>query len=507
MRSAAKSVILFLAICIACKVSAQSNGPVAKTDKGYIRGVTENNIQVFKGIPYAAPPVGDLRFMPPAAHAAWADTLAATQFGPVATQCFGNKVFGSEDCLSLNLYTPKADDHKRAVVMWVHGGSLTGGSGKSMNGHAFADRDDIVTITINYRLGAFGFLYMGDVGKRYAQSGNCGVLDVIAALKWINQNVASFGGDPNKVTIMGESAGAKLISAVLVSPLSKGLFQQYIAESGSVQCVRDTVTAKNERLRILKKMGLTSIDIRKLLTLTADSIMKIQGIITDGIGGNSCFGPVYDGKVIATDAYKYAASNQLPKIKAIIGTNEYEAALFIGPKVDLTDANKTIFRPLFEDGAPMVNVAYQRQLKTDSPYAALIKVLTQYMYQMHSYRFAKVLAQNNTPVWMYRFKYNNGKPFGAKHAEELQYIWNPNPDAVTDSTKKQLTINLHNAWVAFIKTGNPNISSLPQWPTYNSNTRQVMQFDSTSTVSGLKEVYDDKNFPSQVFMMRERVKN
>lgn len=502
MPPAIRSIILFMAICIACKVSAQNNDPVIKTDKGYIRGTIENNIQVFKGIPYAAPPVGNLRFMPPIAHAAWADTLATTNFGPAATQYSGNKVIGSEDCLSLNLYTPKADDYKRAVVVWIHGGSLTNGSGKGMNGHAFADHDDIVTITINYRLGAFGFLYMGDVDKRYAQSGNCGVLDVITALKWIKQNIASFGGDPNRVTIMGESAGAKLISAVLVSPLSKGLFQQYIAESGSVQCVRDTVTAKNERLRILNKMGLTSKDVRKLLTLPADSIMKIQGVITDGIGGNSCFGPVYDGNVIPMDGYKYAASKELPKIKALIGTNEYEAALFVGPKVDLTDANKTVFKPLFEDGAPMVYADYQQQLKTDSPYAAVVKILTQYMYQMHSYRFAKVLVQNNIPVWMYRFKYNNGKPFGAKHAEELQYLWNTNPGAITDSTKKQLTNNMHATWVAFIKTGDPNTPSQPQWPKYTSNTRQVMIFDSTDAVTGLKEVYDDKNFPSQVFMLR-----
>ncbi|WP_183575289.1 carboxylesterase/lipase family protein [Mucilaginibacter sp. X5P1] len=503
MLSRIRYIILFLAICIACKASAQNNDPVVKTDKGYIRGIVENNVQVFKGIPYGAPPVGDLRFMPPAAHATWTDTLAATKFGPIATQYSGNKVIGSEDCLSLNLYTPKTDNHKRAVVVWIHGGSMTNGSGKGMNGHAFADHDDIVTITINYRLGAFGFLYMGDVDKRYAQSGNCGVLDVIAALKWIKQNITSFGGDPNRITIMGESAGAKLISAVMVSPQSRGLFQQCILESGSVQCIRDTVTAKNERLRLLNKMGLISNDVRNLLTLPADSIMKIQGIITEGIGGNSCFGPVYDGKVILMDGYKYAAGKEQPPIKALIGTNEYEAAAFVGPNSDLKDANNTIFKPLFEDDAPIVYAAYQQQLKTDSPYAAEVKILTQYMYQMHSYRFARVLAQNNIPVWMYRFKYDNGKSFGAKHGEELQYIWNTNtPNTITDSVKKQLTINLHGAWIAFIKTGNPNISSLPQWPKYNSNTRQVMMFDTTDSVTGLKDVYDDKSFPSQVFMLK-----
>jgi len=494
-------VIFLLVICTACKVSAQNL--VVKIGKGYIKGLTENGISVFKGIPYAAPPIGTLRFMPPVEHSSWADTLSATKFGSVATQTSGNKVIGSEDCLSLNLYTPKADNRKRAVVVWVHGGSMTSGSGKGMNGHAFADRDDIVTITINYRLGAFGFLYLGDADKRYAESGNCGVLDVIAALKWINKNIAAFGGDPQRVTIMGESAGAKLISAVLVSPLSKGLFSQYIAESGSVQCIRDTITAKNERLRILQQMELGQNDVLKLLTLPADSIMKIQGIVCEGIGGNSFFGPVYDGKVIKQDGYQYAAGTNMPRIKALIGTNEYEAALFFNPNQDLDRNNKAYLKALFGDDYPMVYAKYQQQLKTDSPYAAGVKVLTQYMYQMHSYRFAKVLAQNNIPVWVYRYKYDDDKPFGAKHGQELQYLWNTrDPNTITDNTKKQLTQNMHGAWVAFIKTGNPNIATLPQWPVYNSNARRVMAFDTTDKVIGLKEVYNDKSFPSQVFMLK-----
>ena len=151
----------------------------------------------------------------------------------------------------------------------------------------------------------------------------------------------------------------------------------------------------------------------------------------------------------------------------------------------------------------MVYAKYHQQLKTDSPYAAGVKVLTQYMYQMHSYRFAKVLAQNNIPVWMYRFKYDDGKPFGAKHAQELQYIWNTRDvNSITDNAKKQLTINMHGAWVAFIKTGNPNVATLPQWPGYNNNTHQIMAFDTTDNVIGLKEVYNDNNFPSQVFMLK-----
>jgi len=500
-----KITIRFSALClvvlITLKASAQT--PVVKTKAGYIRGVTENGIAVFKGIPYAQPPVDDLRYLPPVEHAAWADTLNTKAFGSIAAQPFGNKPTGSEDCLSLNLYTPAADNHKRAVVVWVHGGSMTNGSGKGMDGHAFADKDDIVTITINYRLGALGFLYLGDVDKKYAQSGNLGLLDVVMALRWIRQNITAFGGDTNRVTVMGVSAGAKLLGAVMVSPASKGLYSQAILESGSVQCIRDSITSKNERFRLLAQLGLGQNDAAKLLTLPADSIIKAQGKICEGIGGNSQFGPVYDGVTITEDAYKYAAGN-LSGIKAIIGTNENEGAAFTGPNNNYVDADNAIFKPLFQNDAPMAYAYYQRQLKTDSPYAAAVKTLTQYMYQMHSYRLAKVLTNQNVPVWMYRYKYQNGKPFGARHGDELHYIWSADKILASndDAAKKQLAAGLHGSWVAFIKTGDPNTSALPQWPKYSNSTRQVMIFDTTDTVTPLKEVYDDKDFPSAVFILK-----
>lgn len=497
-----KKNLVLLLCCITLKLSAQI--AVVKTDKGYIRGLTENNIPVFKGIPYAQPPVGSLRYMPPVAHTAWKDTLSTTGFGSSATQPEGKKVTGTEDCLYLNLYTPAADNHKRAVVVWVHGGSMTNGSGSGMNGHAFTDKDDIVTITINYRLGALGFLYMGDVDKKYAQSGNLGLLDVIAALKWIHRNIAAFGGDPDRVTVMGESAGAKLLSAVMVAPASKGLYKQAILESGSVSCIRDIATAKNERGRLLKQLGLTPGDARKLLTMPADSIIKAQGIICEGIGGNSQFGPVYDGVTIPEDGYKYAQSGKLAGIRAIIGSNENEGAAFTGPNANYSNANNDIFKPLFQNDAPMAYAYYQRQLKTDSAYAAAVKTLTQYMYQMHSYRFAKALSTAGTSVWVYRYKYQNGKPPGARHGDELHYIWGAEKilNSNDDAAKKQLARSLHGTWVAFIKTGNPNMSDAPQWPKYYSNTREVMVFDSTDSVVHLKEVYNDKNFPSAVYVLK-----
>ena len=498
-----KSTFIF-ALLLPFFVSAQNIDPVVKTDKGYIKGLTENGINVFKGVPYAAPPVGNSRFKPTLEHAAWTDTLLTQKFGSVATQSSGKGVTGTEDCLSLNVYTPKADNHKRAVMVWVHGGSMTNGAGKGEDGHAFADNDDIITVTINYRLGVFGFLYMGDVDKAYTASGSSGVLDCIMALKWIKQNIAAFGGDPDRVTIMGESAGAKLISAVLVSPLSKGLFQQYIAESGSVQCIRSIATAKNERLKILTQLGLKQSDVAKLLTLPADSIIKAQNIVCAGIGGNSFFGPVEDGVVITSDGYHYAESKSMPRIKALIGTNKYEAALFVSEASWKTQPDINILKPLFADNYPIVYKTYLKELQTLAPYDAAIKTLTQYMYQMHSYRFAAALAKNNIPVWMYRFDYSDGKKFGAAHAAELKYVWNEHhmSSTATDTVKRQLAANIHNVWVAFIKTGNPNISVSQKWPNYDTSTKQVMVFDTISKVFGLKEVFNDTDFPSSVFVLK-----
>ncbi|HVU57924.1 MAG TPA: carboxylesterase/lipase family protein [Puia sp.] len=484
--------------------AAYAQDVIVRTSQGYIRGLSESGISVFKSIPYAQPSTGPLRYQPPVSHEPWHDTLNAIRFSPAALQPTGPSVTGSDDCLYLNLYTPGIDNHKRPVVIWVHGGSMTGGAGKSMDGHAFADEDDIVTITINYRLGALGFLYLGDLDPKYRQSGNLGLLDVIAALRWVHENIAAFGGDPARVTVMGESAGAKLLSAVMVAPASKGLFQQAILESGAVQCIRDSITAKNARVLLLHQLGLRPDQARRLLTLPADSMIKAQAKVCAGVGGNSFFGPVYDGVTIPEDGYRYAREGHLSGIRVIIGTNEEEGAAFVGKKDVGADPNGTIFQPLFRSNAPMAHAYYQAQLHSDSPYAALVKTLTQYMYQLHSYRFAKALASAGTSVYMYRYRYQNGRELGARHGDELHYIWGASRILASDNdtTKKQLARTLHGAWVAFIKTGDPNGDLLTAWPKYSDGDRRVMVFDVASAVIGLKEVYDDKKFPSPVFVIK-----
>ena len=228
-------MILPLLTGLTNKAAAQSSryrhAPVVHTQNGNIKGLKEQNCYVFKGIPYEAPRTGDARFMAPAPHSDWEGTLNCQQFGAVSAQP-GNKqepLRGSEDGLYLNVYTPSlSHTAKLPVLVWVHGGSMVSGSGNGQNGHAFADRDSIVTITLNYRLGIFGFMYVGDLGPRYRASGNNGLLDLIQALKWVQANIRQFGGDPRRVTVMGESAGAKLSSSLIVASRAKGLYSGLI---------------------------------------------------------------------------------------------------------------------------------------------------------------------------------------------------------------------------------------------------------------------------------------
>ncbi len=491
-----KCVAALSAVFLCCSLANAQN--VVKTDKGYVSGINEGGITVFKGVPYAAPPIGKLRFKATQPHAPWTDTLATTEFGSNATQASG----GSEDCLTLNVYTPKADRAKRPVMVWVHGGSMTSGSGKGQNGHVFSDQDGIITVTINYRLGIFGFTYLDDVNKAYAGSGNNGVLDCIMALRWIKQNIAAFGGDPNRVTIMGESAGAKQVSAVLVAPSAKGLFSQYIAESGSVQCIRDINTAKGERDRLLRQLHLGKNDAAKLLTMPADSLMKAQAAVSAGVVGLLFWGPVNDGVVINADPYKYAAAKKLPAIKALIGTNATEATLFMDRYQALKTPDTTVLKALFADNYRMVHSTLLKNMETMKPYDATAKTITEYMYTIHNYRWAKALVNAGIPTYVYRFDYADD-PLGAAHAREMPFVWfDPTSKAMVDPEKRRLAISMHKAWVSFIKTGNPNVTDLPQWPLYKVDTKPVMIFNATSKVNNLKTVFDDKEFPTTVMVFK-----
>jgi para-nitrobenzyl esterase len=490
---------LLLGMFLGFKANAQT--VVTKVSGGWVKGIVEGPALVFKGVPYAKPPVGPLRFMPPQPPVSWKDTLSCEKFGSPASQGGGpGGLKGSEDCLSLNVYTPTtARDAKLPVLVWVHGGSLTGGSGMGMNGYAFADDDSVVTVTINYRLGVFGFMYLGDIGKAYQQSGNNGLLDLIMALKWIRQNIAAMGGDAANVTVMGESAGAKLTSALLAAPQAKGYFNQQILESGGVQCIRDSVTAKVMRLRLMTKLGVTKP--ADLLKISAEKLIAAQAEISNGAQGTNYWGPVIDGAVISQDPYQYILKNKNDKVRFLVGTNKFESKMFMGFDKRLNNPDSTVLYGWFGDNYRYVLSNFKTEAQKESADSAALKVLTQYMYQMHSYRLANTLAQAGNHIWMYRFDYKRDGT-GATHADELGYVWFLPKQNNFNQTELNLAHEMHQTWVNFIKGKAPGEVNGTLWPHFVAGENNIMVFDAVSKPTQLNSVYNDSAHPTASLVLK-----
>ncbi|WP_165768364.1 carboxylesterase/lipase family protein [Hymenobacter amundsenii] len=414
---------------------ATAQTPVeCRTRAGRLQGLRDTSgLLLFKGVAYAAPPVGPGRFRPPQPVPPWDGLRAATAFGPRAPQGGGTEVQGAENCLTLNVWTPslRAAEPK-PVVVWVHGGGFTGGSGDDFPGQNFARQDSIVAVSINYRLGSFGFLQLGNrLGPAYRAAGNAGVLDVVAALGWVQTNIAAFGGDPARVTVMGESAGAKLISAVLAAPAADGLYQQVILESGGAQAVRDTTTAATVTNRLLAALGLRPDQAAQLLTLPTADIIRAQQQLTDGPKGLQLFGPVLDGVIIPEAPLAHLARPGRLSLRALLGTNRDEAGLFMGFWPALQQPNPAVLDDLFGANAKQVWRAYKHARRRQPTDQAWLAATTDYLYRLATYRLAATLARVGQPVWLYRFDYQPPGGPGPLHAQELGYAWNalaPRPD-------------------------------------------------------------------------------
>lgn len=481
------SVAAFLLLLL--RTSALGQGtPIVKTPRGYIRGVQEKGIFVFKGIPFAAPPVGTLRFKAPVPMPAWKDTLSCTRFGNIAAQSAGDatSIKGGEDCLQLNVYTPSLKPEKGLpVLVWVHGGGMTGGSGIGQNGHSFSHNDSIITITINYRLGVFGFLYMGDVAG-YQSAGNNALLDCIMALKWIRENIKAFGGDASRVTLIGESAGAKLISALLVTPAAKGYFSQLILESGAVNCIRDTTTAKAIRQRLMDTLGISNP--ADLLQLSAATLITAQARVLGGPKGTNYFGPVQDGILIKEDALQYVRKHPNKKVRVLLGTNKAESTLFMNMDKRLYTPDSTVLSDWFGDNYPYIYNAWQALRHMPRDTAAII-TLSRYMYQLHTYRLAKALAAGGYKTWTYSFEQpSKGAP--ATHGEELAYVFYE--QGHTHPANVKLAVLIHQRWVDFIKGG-------PLWRRYDKDGLGMI-FDEESREAVLDD-YEDAAHPTMGFIL------
>ena len=476
------------------------SSPEVETGAGRVRGTVEQGgLRVFRGIPFARPPVGPRRFAPPEPPVAWTGVRAAEAFGPVSVQSpisLGFMGAGqqpqSEDCLYLNVWTPGLEG-RRPVMVWIHGGAFVLGAGSEplYDGRRLAARGDVVVVSLNYRLGALGYLTHPELRDHATgASGNWGLLDQIAALRWVRENAGSFGGDPSNVTVFGESAGAMSVTTLMATPAARGLFQRAIAQSGAPVTARyDEAAATAERVS-----ALLDVPIARLREVPADQLVDAQQRMmfnrsprqAIGISGDAMpFRPTVDGETLPRQPEEAVGDGHAADVALLIGTNRDEMKLFraaapatipdermlqrtFGAAADEAIATYTAARP----GLPLSDVW------TD--------VLTDQVFRIPAIRLAEKQAQQGAPVWMYRFDWTTpalGGLFGACHALEIPFVWDNLETAglamlIQDfAGRQQLANRMHFAWIAFARTGNPNTPELPNWPIYNTDHRATMLFD------------------------------
>jgi len=471
---------------------------VTNTAYGQVAGLkSDDGLNVFLGVPYATPPMGDLRFRPPQEPASWKGILPAFSYGSVCPQTQAGSEAASyypqsEDCLSLNIWTPGIDDKHRPVVVFIHGGAfIEGASANPMyNGSSLASNGDIVVVTINYRLGALGFLYLEPLGEEYAESGNLGILDQIHALQWVKNNIEMFGGDPKNVTLMGQSAGSISVTTLMSVPQAKGLFRRAIAESGAPNLCLSRENAANITRKFMKLANVT--DVEGLRRLTAFQLIDVQGTLLKdaGLSASNTFAPVIDGQVLLDDPFLALNNGSAAGIPLLLGTNRNEFRLWLLLSPILADVPPIALLDIIPDvngtfgsrwALARIIARYRLSQPLARPNDLTMDILTDAEFWIPQVRMAEVQSKH-APTWMYRFDwpspFENGK-LGACHALELPFIFhNFNSPAtyqrVGPIPPMKLANKIQNTWIAFIRTGDPNTVDLPLWPGYNTSQRATM---------------------------------
>ena len=473
---------------------------IVETAYGMVKGVRSGEVSIWKGVPYARPPVGSLRFQAPQEPESWDGIRDATEFGPVSPQpsadimnFLGNEVVNpSEDCLYLNIWSPGADEKRRPVMVWIHGGAFISGSGSSQSydGASFAQQGDVVVVTINYRLGIFGFLHLGEIGgDKYSAAGNCGILDQTAALQWVKENIVAFGGDPNQITIFGESAGAMSIGTLLSLPSAKGLFHRAILQSGAARNVTDSSKATKTAVKLLDYLGIQQDELQKLETVTTEKLVEASASLPP-----MTLIPVVDGLILPDHPEKILAEGFAKDIPLLIGTNKDEYRLFTAfdPvwKSEDTNVIVSIFEKTF--GSYWTELSKQFPNKGELTQDLYDQIMTQFVFTSPAINLAECQLKSSTPVWMYQFHWETPILNGllkSCHALEIPFVWNTLHHSGTEkltgtsSDRQKLADHMHRAWIAFARNGNPNTEGVPHWPQYEWTNRSTMVFDNESRVT------------------------
>jgi para-nitrobenzyl esterase len=473
------------------------NAVVTETTSGEVEGRSRGGALLFAGVPFAAPPTGVRRFRPPIPHDRWRGVRSARRFGPAAPQRPGIGITSAplawdEDCLTLNVCTPAIDDRARPVLVWIHGGAFRTGKGGIpwYDGTSFAVQGDIVTVSINYRLGALGFTDLTDLDASLETSGASGLLDQIAALEWVRDNIAYFGGDPGQVTIAGESAGAMSVGTLLGCPAARGLFHRAIAQSGAAHHTLSTDLAREVGRAFAETLGADGP--KDLLEAPVEAILDAQEQVQqtleardrrnpDGIGGIP-FQPARVSELLPSPPLEAIRGGLSDDVVLLCGTNLDETTLWGSRPFD--DARLQRFaRRYFGDAGDEAIETYRRGRPEASLAAISIAITTDHLFRIPAIRLCEA---HGGASFKYLFSWASRAfegQLGSTHALEIPFAFNnlrkPGVEAFIGpgQSPQPLADVMHAAWISFIRGGDPNEAPLPEeWPRYDPGRRPVMEF-------------------------------
>jgi para-nitrobenzyl esterase len=481
-------VAIFAVFCSGSSF-AQQPAPV-KVDEGLLQGFYEDNLNVYKGIPFAAPPVGELRWRAPQPAAKWDGIKQAVKFAPAPIQ-MGNPSSGkSEDCLYLNIWSPsKSPNDHLPVLVWIYGGGFSAGSTSEpvYSGEKLAKKG-VILVSLAYRVGQFGFLAHPELSAESPDhvSGNYGLLDQIAGLKWIQKNIAAFGGDPEKVTIFGESAGAISVSMLCASPLAKGLFRGAISESGGSFGPTRSTTFPGENMKTLKQAETEGQSyVQKAGALSIADLRKIPADKVPSGFGMAGGWPIVDGYVIPDDQYKLYEAGKYNDVSVLIGYNSDEGASFSPARVseEYISGVKNRYGKFADDLIKAYPVGENYVPKTARD------LMRDAAFGWQTWAWARLQSKTGkSKVYYYYFDQHPDSPkdsphygYGSPHGQEVAYVFEHLNASNPQTTKEDLNISeaMATYWTNFTKNGTPNGNGIPKWPAFSDKNPVLMHFSQT----------------------------
>ena len=503
---------------------ASDRNAIVETTAGKVRGFTRNGIHTFKGIPYGANTAERSRFLPPRKPEQWTGIRSSMYYGPTCPQAPRTGWLNDEnaflfqwddgqpgeDCLRVNLWTPGNDNRKRPVMVWLHGGGWAAGSGQEQpayNGENLSRRGDVVVVSLNHRLNMLGYLDLSAYGEKYAGSANAGVVDLVAALEWVRDNIGNFGGDPGNVTIFGQSGGGSKVSTLASMPSAKGLFHKAVVQSGSTLRLGDKENAARLAATVVAELGLTkagidkiqSVPYARLLEAGDAAIKKLQpnppvggpGVPAPrGAAPRLSFSPVVDGSIVTRHPFDPDAPDESRDVPMLIGTvlNEQSPSMFNAALESMTeDQMKQRATQRYGAKTGMVVDAYRKTYPNAKPVELLSRMLS--VRTNAVIQAERKAAKKGAPAYMYLFSWQtpvlDGRP-RAFHCAEIPFVfYNTDVSAfATAGTEeaRNLAAKVSDAWINFARKGDPNHSGLPKWPAFRADIGPVMIFDNTCEV-------------------------